>query len=122
MAASIEVTGDSLIVRIEGADRLWAMKSRLEIPLANVVSAATAGAEAHSWLRGIRAGGTHVPGVISAGRFYSQGQLVFWDVHDADNAIGIDLRDERYARLVVEVADPEAEISRITAAAAGARR
>jgi len=116
------VTGDSLIVRIEGADRLWAMKSRLEIPLANVVSAATAGAEAHSWLRGIRAGGTHVPGVISAGRFYSQGQLVFWDVHDADNAIGIDLRDERYARLVVEVADPEAEISRITAAAAGARR
>ena len=122
MAASIEVTGDSLIVRIEGADRLWAMKSRLEIPLANGDSAATAGAEAHSWLRGIRAGGTHVPGVISAGRFYSQGQLVFWDVHDADNAIGIDLRDERYARLVVEVADPEAEISRITAAAAGARR
>ena len=46
MAASIEVTRDSLIVRIEGADRLWAMKSRLEIPLANMVRAASAGAEA----------------------------------------------------------------------------
>ena len=122
MATSIEVTGDSLIVRIEGADRLWAMKSRLEIPLANVVSAGRAGAEAHSWLHGIRAGGAHVPGVISASRFYSHGQLVFWDVHDADKAIGIDLRDERCARLVIEVADPGAEISRITAAAAGACR
>jgi hypothetical protein len=122
MAASVEVTGDSLIVHIEGADRLWAMKSRLEIPLANVISAARAGAEARGWLHGIRAGGAHVPGVISAGRFYSHGQLVFWDVHDPDKAIGIDLRAERYARLVIEVADPEAEISRIMAAAAGARR
>jgi hypothetical protein len=113
---------DSLIVRIEGADRLWAMKSRLEIPLANVVSAASAGPEAHSWLHGIRAGGAHVPGVISAGRFYSHGQQVFWDVHDPDKAIGIDLRDERYARLVIEVSDPKDEISRIMAAVAGARR
>jgi hypothetical protein len=45
--------------------------------------------------------------------------MVFWDVHDADKAIGIELRDERYARLVIEVADPEAEIRRITQAAAG---
>jgi len=32
--------------------------------------------------------------------------LVFWDVHDPDKAVGIELRDERYARLVIEVADP----------------
>ena len=76
----------------------------------------------HSWLHGIRAGGAHVPGVISVGRFYSHGQLVFWDVHDPDKAIEIDLRDEHYARLVIEVGDPEAEISRIMAAVAGARR
>jgi hypothetical protein len=119
MAASVEVGGDSLVVHIDGADRLWAIKSRLEIPLANVVSAAAAGAEARSWLHGIRVGAAHIPGVLSAGRFYSHGQLVFWDVHDADKAIGIELRDERYARLVIEVADPEAEIRRITQAAAG---
>ena len=46
IAASEEVSGDSLVVHIEGTDRLWAIKSRLEIPLANVVSAAAAGAEA----------------------------------------------------------------------------
>jgi hypothetical protein len=119
MAASVEVSGDSLVVHIEGADRLWAIRSRLEIPVANVVSAAPASAEARKWLHGIRVGGTHIPGVLSAGRFYSDGHLVFWDVHDADKAIGIELRDERYARLVIEVADPEAAIRRITQAAAG---
>jgi hypothetical protein len=118
MAASVEVSGDSLVVHIEGADRLWAIRSRLEIPLANVVSAAAASAEARSWPDGIGVGGAHIPGVVSAGRFYSGGQLVFWDVHDADKAIGVELRDERYARLVIEVADPEAEIRRITQAAA----
>ncbi len=62
MAASIEMTGDSLIVHIEGMDKLWSLKSRLEIPLASVVSAASASAEARSWLHGIRVGGSHVPG------------------------------------------------------------
>ena len=121
MAASIEVTGDSLVVHIDGKDKLWSLKSRLEIPLANVVSAASASAEAHSWLHGIRVGGTHVPGVITAGSFYSHGQLVFWDVHDPDKAIGIELRDERYARLVIQVADPEAEIRRIAQAVPAAQ-
>jgi len=121
MAASIEMTGDSLVVHIEGMDKLWSLKSRLEIPLANVVSAASASAEARNWLHGIRVGGSHVPGVVTAGRFYSHDQLVFWDVHDPDKAIGIELRDERYARLVIEVADPEAEIRRISQSVPAAR-
>ena len=121
MAASIEVTRDSLVVHIEGMDRLWSLKSTLEIPLANVVSAASVSAEARNWLHGIRVGGTHVPGVITAGSFYSHGQQVFWDVHDPDKAIGIELRDERYARLVIEVADPEAEINRIAQAVPAAQ-
>jgi len=121
MAASIEMTGDSLIVHIQGMDRLWSLKSRLEIPMANVVSAAGASAEARSWLHGIRVGGTQVPGAITAGSFHSHGELVFWDVHDPDKAIGIELRDERYARLVIEVADPDAEINRIAQAVPAAK-
>jgi hypothetical protein len=56
VAASAEVRGESLIVHVEGADKLWAMKSQLLIPLANVVSAARASEEAHSWLHGMRVG------------------------------------------------------------------
>lgn len=51
--------------------------NRLAIPLAHVASAAPAEAGAREWLHGIRPGGTHIPGVISAGRFYSHGTWVF---------------------------------------------
>jgi hypothetical protein len=113
MPARIETTADSLVVHIEGADKLWALKSQLDIPLAHVLDARPARDDAHKWLHGIRLGGTHIPGVISAGRFHSDGSWVFWDVHDADKAIGIELEDERYDKLVIEVTDPETEIARI---------
>jgi len=35
---------------------------------------------------------------------------VFWDVHHPEKTIVIDLRDERYNELVVEVDDPEAAV------------
>jgi hypothetical protein len=114
--AEIELTPQTLIVHITGADRLWALKSRLEIPLAHVTGAHPATDDARAWMHGIRVGGTHVPGVLSAGRFYQHGDLVFWDVHDPDKAIAIGLADERYARLVVEVADPAATLDALTRA------
>lgn len=111
--AEIELTPQSLIVRITGADRLWALKSHLEIPLVHVIGAERATDEARSWWHGIRLAGAHIPGVISAGRFYEHGNLVFWDVHDPEKAIGIDLSDERYSRLVIEVDDPEKTIAAV---------
>ncbi len=113
MPASIELTKDTLTVHIEGADRLWALRSQLRIPLENVISAQAANEEAHKWFHGMRVGGTHFPGVISAGRFYSHGELVFWDVHEPDRAIAIGLRDERYDKLVIEVENPEQDIVRV---------
>jgi hypothetical protein len=113
MPASIEIKGDLLLVHIQGSDRLWALKSRMELPLTNVIGATSATAEAREWLHGLRLGGTHVPGVVSAGRFYSDGKWAFWDVHDPDKAIAIELRDERYSQLVIEVDDPDEEIQRV---------
>jgi len=52
--------------------------------------------------------GTNVPGVITAGTFYQDGKRVFWDVHNPEKTIIIDLHDERYNELVVEVDDPNA--------------
>jgi len=74
---------------------------------------ASAEPEAREWLHGIRLGGTHIPGVISAGRFYSRGKWVFWDVHDPARAIGIELRDEHCTKLVVEVTNPQKQIEQI---------
>jgi hypothetical protein len=116
VAARIELAGDQLVVHIEGSDKLWALKSRLEVPLAHVSSAELAGAEAHERWHGVRIAGSNIPGVLAAGRFYRDGSWVFWDVHDADKAIAIGLHDDHYSRLIVEVADPEGEIARIRTA------
>ena len=113
MPASVEIKDNVLHLNIQGSDKLWALKSRMELPLINVVGATSAATEAREWLHGLRLGGTHVPGVVSAGRFYSHGKWVFWDVHDPDKAIAIELRDQRYSKLVIEVDDPDAEIQRI---------
>ena len=115
--AHIEFTPQALIVHITGADRLWALKSHLEIPLAHVIGASQETEEAQAWLKGLVHGGiTHVPGVLSAGTFHHHGDRVFWDVHDPDKAIAISLKDDRYARLVVEVDDPVATLAAITKA------
>jgi hypothetical protein len=64
--------------------------------------------------------GSVVPGPITTGTYYREGELVFWDVHDPEKTVVIRLRDERYARLVIEVEDPEATVARVNEAAARA--
>ena len=86
--AQVTIAGDDLIVDVEGLDKLWALKSRLTVPLGNV-RGATADPGIVREPKGIRAPGTHVPGVVVAGSFYADGERVFWDVRDADKAIVI---------------------------------
>ena len=114
--AEVELTENALIVHVRGMDRLWALKSRLEIPLSHVVGAEVDPEVAQEWRKGIRAPGTHVPGVITAGTFYQEGERVFWDVHDPEKTVVIQLRDERYARLVIEVDDPPATAAAVQGA------
>jgi hypothetical protein len=96
-----------LIVDMKGWDQVWALKRRLEIPLDHVTGVRAATDEVP---RGIRIPGTHVPGVIAAGTFYDMGEKAFWAVHDSEKAIAIDLHDEDYSMLVLEVPDPVATI------------
>lgn len=108
--ARFTVEGDNLVV--EGLSKLWAFKSRLDIPLANV-RGATADPGIVKDPRGIRSPGTRVPGVIIAGTFRIDGERVFWDVRDPAKTVVIELANERYARLVVQVPDPEATVTLI---------
>ena len=117
MPAEIDITGGELVVEVKGADKIWALKSELRVPLQHVVGAESGEEEASAWYHGIRAPGTSLPGVITAGTFYRHGEKVFWDVHHPEKAVAIVLRDENYRRLVVEVADPDATIKAISAAA-----
>src|SRR3712207_6687387 len=111
--AEVELTEDALIVHVRGMDQLWALKSGLEIPLSHVVGAEVSAQEVQRWWQGLRTGGTHMPGVITAGTFYQEGERVFWDVHDPQKTVVIQLRDERYARLVIGIEDPPATVAAI---------
>ena len=99
-----------LTLHVRGADKLWAFKSSLEIPLVHIAGVRADPEVARGWYHGIRIPGTNLPGVITAGTFYQDGKRVFWDVHHPEKTIVIDLHDERYNQLVVEVDDPEAAV------------
>ncbi len=112
----LSISSGLLTLHVRGSDKLWALKSSLEIPLQHVAGVRADPEIARGWWHGIRFPGTNIPGVITAGTFYQDGQRIFWDVHNPDNTVVIDLRDERYNELIVEVADPQAAVALVTAA------
>lgn len=102
----LSIAEGKLTLHVRGADKLWALKSSLEIPLVHIAGVRADPETARGWYHGIRMPGTNVPGVITAGTFYQDGKRVFWDVHHPERTIVIDLHDERYSELIVEVDDP----------------
>ncbi|MGB7729132.1 MAG: hypothetical protein WBL50_13950 [Candidatus Acidiferrum sp.] len=71
---------------------------------------------AHGWWHGLRMPGTNIPGVLTAGTFYQDRKRVFWDVHNPDNTVVIQLKDERYEELIVEVVDPKTTVELVRTA------
>jgi hypothetical protein len=116
--AQVTITDDRLVIRLDSANRLWAFRSTLEVPLDHVSGVDVDRDAARLPWSGlpIREPGGWLPGMITAGDVRHDGDWVFWDVTDPDRAIVIRLADERYARLVVEVDDPEATAAAITRA------
>jgi hypothetical protein len=114
----LSIDGERLIVEVRGVDRLLAARRRIDVPLAHVRSVRADPDAARRW-PGVRAPGTHIPFVVKAGTFYSHDQRIFWDVHHPERAIVIELEDERWSRLVLEVADPAAAVAAIERAIAG---
>ena len=97
-------------------DKLWALRSQLEIPLDHILSVRADPEPAKGWWHGLRLPGTQIPGLLTAGTFYHDGEWVFYDVHDPEGTIVLELDHEHYKRLVIEVADPTAAVSLLTGA------
>lgn len=106
----LSVAEGKLVLHVLGIDQLWALKSTLEIPLEHIAGIRADPSIARGWWHGIRMPGTQIPGLLTAGTFYQHGKRIFWDVHNPDNTVVIDLHDERYNELIVEVADPDAAV------------
>lgn len=118
----ISINGDRARFEVEGWDKLWALKSQLEIPLDHILSVRADPEPARGWWHGVRLPGTQIPGVLTAGTFYQHGGAVFYDVHDPEGTIVLELDHEHYTALVIEVADPSAAVGMLQTAIDSRRR
>jgi hypothetical protein len=115
---NVSIDGDLAIFELEGADKLWAFRSRLQIPLAHVTDVAANDGRVGRWWHGFKLIGAEFPGLLGVGTFYYHGEMVFWDVRGAEQAIIVSLDHEHYKKLIVEVADPPGTIAQLREAIA----
>lgn len=115
---TITVDGDALDIQVQGIHKMWAMKSSLRVPLADVRDVRHDPERAHTAFPGLRIPGTHIPYVYTAGTYY-QGDFRpdFWSVRNHEKAIVIQCsREAAYDEIIVEVEDPAETVARIRAA------
>jgi hypothetical protein len=115
----VRVDGDRVIFEVEGIDKLWSLRSRLDIPLAHITDVEANADQVGRWWHGVKLWGTDVPGMFAAGTFFYHQELVFWDVHDPAKTIIVSLDHERYKKLIIEVADPKAAAAQLLAVVKG---
>ncbi len=94
MAVRIEVTSQSLIVSLSGLDAVWALKRRLVINRADIVSVRVAPRKEVVSLLRLRLYGSLVPGVLCAGTFsvrkragLPRGSRAFVSMHRAEQVL-----------------------------------
>jgi hypothetical protein len=111
----VSIDGDRAVFNVEGSHKLWALKSRVEIPLGHITGVEINHDQVSRWWHGFKLLGTDAPGLFAAGTFYYHGELVFWDVFDTTKTIIVSLEHERYKKLIIEVEDPEAAAKTLNA-------
>jgi hypothetical protein len=113
----ISITDDHLHLEVKGLDKLWTFKSQLDIPLAHIraVRHDPKAASVSGWWHGNRFPGTSIPGILMAGTFQLYGERIFWDVHHPERAIILELHDDRFDELIVEVSNPLLAVEQIKA-------
>lgn len=110
---TISIADGRIRFGVEGIDKMWALRSYLEFPVSHIRSVSVDPEAASGWWHGVKLWGSNIPGILTAGTFYQNGRVVFYDVHDPERTIVIELDHEHYDRMIVEVADPDAERAKI---------
>ncbi|HEX8329302.1 MAG TPA: hypothetical protein VF629_17335 [Hymenobacter sp.] len=105
----VTVEHDTVVFTVRGLHKVLAFKSQLTVPRSHIIGVRP-DPDAAKRLEGLRAGGTHVPGLVSAGTFYLDHQAnhkpTFIDVANPEHTVVVELRDEEYQQLIIEVEDP----------------
>jgi len=98
--AHLEIDASTLRLRMSRLERLAGLHRDIEVPVSEV---AGVHAEDDAWaaLRGFRAPGTGIPGVLMVGTTRSKGLKDFCVVRGRGPAVVVELSSGEFARLVV---------------------
>jgi hypothetical protein len=112
LAGTVTIEDGNLVFELHGVDEFLSIKRSISIPLQHVVSVST---ERVPWqpFKQIRVAGTSLPGVIKDGRFLSSNGMMFFEMHDPDKCVTVNLDHERYKKIVFEVENKEATAKQI---------
>jgi hypothetical protein len=111
--ATLAVVGDDLVVKLSWFERLEAFHSDVHVRR-SAVRAVRVVDSAWPELRGIRAPGTGVSGVVAVGTRRGGFGKDFAVVHGTGPAVIVELEGEKYARLVVTANDAGTLAARVT--------
>jgi hypothetical protein len=112
LVGTVTIEDGNLVFELHGVDEFLSIKRSISVPLQHVVSVST---ERVPWqpFKQMRVAGTSLPGVIKDGRFLSSDGMMFFEMHDPDKCITVNLDHERYRKIVFEVEDKEATAKQI---------
>ena len=106
---TFRIDGHILHLELRGMHKLWALKGKLSVDLAQVRNVRTGQSAASDYAYWLRIPGTHIPGVIRAGTYMAAGKRAFWSVTRPEDALVIELRGARYEAIVVNVQESHHE-------------
>lgn len=112
---TLELTPGELIVHMNTWETIAALQKTIRVPLANV-RGATDDPGFSSASLGLRMPGTALPGVIYAGTFIKGGDRQFAYMTRWTKPVVIELANERWARIILGVADPRSAAASVNAA------
>ena len=107
--AHIVLDEDQVHIDLSFADKVLSFSGSLRVPYRHIRSISTDPVPS-DWYHGIQIG-TNLPPFKVASTFVTDEGNIFYDFHDPDRCITLNLEHERYVRIVVEV---EATQSRST--------
>jgi hypothetical protein len=116
--AQLEVDGDQLTLRLTTEEHLEGMHRDMAVPR-SAVAAVRVAEDVWSELRGIRAPGTGLPGVIAVGTRRGSFGKDFAAVHGKGRGVVVELVDQAFSRWVISASDPEELVARLTAPGPG---
>ncbi|MEX2599742.1 MAG: hypothetical protein WD533_08815 [Dehalococcoidia bacterium] len=115
----LSLSDGSLHIRLEGMEKIWALKGSLTIPLADIaeVRAKEPDDKPSNYWKALRIPGTFVPWVIKAGTYYSAVGREFWYATTGKPFLVLYVNKEgKYDRVVLGLDDAEVWAQRIQSA------